>query len=57
METLYGRIIKEWNSYRIFTLTKMHSVTKAHVEKPQIIRNKKLLLKKVTGQKRNHKEN
>ena len=25
--------------------------------KPQIIRNKKLLLKKVTGQKRNHKEN
>ena len=40
-----------------FTLTKMHSITKAHVEKPQIFRNKKLLLKKVTGQRRNHKVN
>ena len=37
--------------------TKMHSITKAHVEKPQIFRNKKLLLKKVTVQRRNHKEN
>ena len=46
MEILYGRIIKEWNSYRIITLTKMHSVTKAHVKKPQIFRNKNFILKK-----------